>query len=563
MPNARSQHAATGRLRHCLVVTTVSALAIGLAPSACSQGFMVKPMVIELTSPPGRQVEVAVHFTNMNPEGSIRIRADLWDVKQTLGGSWSLVESNDEATEGAIDRSCKDWLDVAQRDFDVPAGGRASIPLRITVPRRTRGFYAAAMTAMTIPKEPTPEEGKVKLGIRVRFLVPVYIHVKAPGVRERVDLKAFTLASVVEKGQATPKSAVQFIAQNAGETCPKIEGSVQVFLRVGDSWRWITRAEAPQRRVFPGCTVHLQSPLGRSLPTGEYRLDGFLRVNGRPGRRLSQIVQYEGPAGVTKLHSDVRLALEPPTVGVKTLPGATRTARVSIMNTSADTVTVRVKPVMPRALGSVCMGDLKGEDLSLHSATSIAPTEFVLAGGRERPLTVIVRMPKDWKHAYGFANLIFGAFSREGEPLGTAEGLLRVQNTTVEPKVLVKVDEPELAATEEGPWAVSALVSNVGSVDAKIAVGASVRTFIGGTVVKTDLSTDRNHLLPLGRATASGTLDVKGVEPGTYVLRVDCEEELSGEAFYREIPVVVKDIEGERVLEQIAQEDAKGEGAAE
>jgi hypothetical protein len=204
------------------------------ASPAFGQGFMVKPMKLEVSARPGETVTVPLELHNTAGDAAKPLDLSLVGVAQSSEGGWMTVEKEGEANGVP---SCLKWVNLAKQTVTVEPAQVATVDVKVTVPFNARGVYFAAITAQTRP----PEGAGVR--VVIRFLIPVIVEIQGRPERQQIELKDVVMASV-PKGPGTPGgSVITAKIDNEGRTYSRIKGSVKVmFSPTADGGR------SPRRR---------------------------------------------------------------------------------------------------------------------------------------------------------------------------------------------------------------------------------------------------------------------------------------------------------------------------
>ena len=533
------------RLKLAIAVSVMAALLA--ASPAFGQGFMVKPMKLEVSARPGETVTVPLELRNTAGDAAKPLDLSLIEIAQSAEGAWMAVEKGDKA-EGIP--SCLKWVNLAKQSVMVEPAQAATVDVKVTVPLNARGVYFAAVIAQT-----RPPEGR---GIRVvvRFLIPIIVEIQGRPERQKIELKDVVM-SAVPQGTGTPGgSVITAKIDNEGRTYSRIKGSVKVMYFLNGRWRAVSTAEIKEVGIIPGSKLALPADLGRRLPSGKYKLTGLLYVDGRRVKPLEKEIDFEGDPAVTKLAVDTALVLDPPELAIAGAPGGMRTAVLKVENASEDEVNIEAASLAPPSLRGVAMGDLKGDDLSCAEWLEVSPAKFTLRAGGKQNIRVIAKMPKaDTMQANYYGLVSLRATYADGQGAGETKTLVCVANKGVEAKPSAQAAKMTLAATEGAKYAVQARFANSGNVHFKPKCRAVIVTGQGQTVTEIELAGEEGLMLPLETREFSGEIDFEKVEPGTYALKVVMDSG-SGQGAADQMPVRVTVEKGLKVVTIIAREAA-------
>ncbi|OFV99107.1 MAG: hypothetical protein A3F68_07980 [Acidobacteria bacterium RIFCSPLOWO2_12_FULL_54_10] len=249
-------------------------------PAKAELGLALAPMRVEINIPAGSQHTDSLRLTN-DADDSVRIRTELLD--------WYMDES---MTPQFADRyaqeknfSCRDWLEVNPREFDMPATESFRVRYTIRVPAGTPdGEYHCGAGFVTLPPV-NPDQPPMGVNIAVRAVAALYIIVGNPS--SDPVLKDFSL-------RALPDGTWQAVTrmENLGLRHFRTSG----FLEIQNSdGQLVDRLEYPPIPVLPKRVQTFPIPLKTVLAPGTYILRSQVDVG------LPEVL--EGSA---------RLVVEPP-----------------------------------------------------------------------------------------------------------------------------------------------------------------------------------------------------------------------------------------------------------
>ena len=491
-------------------------LCMVMAGEAYGQGFMVKPMRIEVAPAPGRQIAIPVEIQNTAGDGARDIELRLVELSQGVEGGWRLIKP-DSGEDVSRLYSSVSWASLPVDRISIAPLQAATISVRVNVPADAKGAYFAGLIAETpLPADP---QGIV---VRVRFLIPLIVEIAGRPVRQQVSLANVEMSRVDAIGATPGSTRASLVIVNDGRTFSRVKGKLSIESRNGDTWRLVTRLDVPERSIIPGVTLELGDDIKRRLPTGTYRLKGELSVD---GRRLPQIVKevdFTGDASADAVAFDTALLLEPLSVSMDVLPGATRTTTVAIANPGTDPIRVSMESVTPVGMLGVEMGQIRGIDLSAQPWTEIRPAEFTIRPGGRQNVRVISRIPEDGvQYPNYYASLVLKGLYSDGQSAGETRSTLHLANARGESRADAMVDQLSIS---EGPtptqYIIQSRIANIGNVHILPLARAFLLTPQGRQIVVTALAGDDGMILPLGKRTYGAEIDLTGVEPGYYALRV-------------------------------------------
>jgi len=512
--------------------------------SASAQGFMVKPMRMDIVAPPGRMIEVPLQIRNTAGSEVRAIDLRLAELSQNAAGGWRLAEG-DAADEVVASYSSLAWTTLSQQRAEIAPLEPAEIVLRLQVPANARGAYFAAIVAETpMPEDPTG------VFVRVRFVIPVIVEIEGRPVRQQVALDDVVMvyAEGAEGNPATTTAGLR--VTNQGRTFSRVKGRVAVERQSGERWRPVTRFDLRERPIIPGLSLDLGQDLERRLPSGTYRLRGELSVDGRRIAPLEKEIVFEGDPNIDALAYDTALILEPAVIDMSILPGATRTTAIRIQNPGSDPVKVSAASSTPQSLIGVELRNVTGSMLSAAPWTEVVPAEFTIRPGGRQNIRVISRVPKQGVHfPHYYADLTLSGTYADGQSAGETRSMVHLAHAGAESVVGGAVETMSLAeADDPGQFFAQLRFANLGNTHVTPAVRLFLLNAQGGQMRNTPLAGEEGLLLPLAKRTFSGSLDLKNIEPGYYALRG-----------------VIDVGDGKRVVGQrvVRVDEPQGEGAAE
>ncbi|MGI5819710.1 MAG: hypothetical protein ACOX9R_16625 [Armatimonadota bacterium] len=501
-----------------LALVAVALMALSYVP-ACAQGFMVKPMIVELTPSPGDAIRTSIEIHN-NIGQTQRIQVRARELTQASGGAWQ-ASAPENAPAGG--RSALEFMEVSAEELTLAAreGGRVDLTFR--VPQRARGFYGAALLINSTPPDTAP--GAVAMV--VQFLIPIIVQIEGRPARENIAIADLDMRFIrggtraVAPGQTRefpPTTEVGMVIANAGETLGRVSGELTVSGKVDDTWRQVARIDLRQRSLIPGGEFTMTSDIGRRLPSGEYRLSATMRLGGRFAGRQERIIEFEGDPEIRTLMTDVPLMMDD-IVQVEAARGGTRSTSFVIENPTNDEVHVATAVDVPRGLRGVALGELDGQELSAAGWVEINPESFRLRGGTSRTVRVISRAPADLPgHPNYYADLHIGAFYPDGQSAGRWKTIVHAKVPGAESSPAAKLENILVSQVEDG-YAVTAQFANVGDVHTRPSCEARLRG-ADAVELRAQMDSQTTIALPLAIMEWSGNLPLAGVRPGRYTLEV-------------------------------------------
>lgn len=488
---------------------------LGLVAEAHAQGFMVKPMRVEVAPTPGQTIDIPVEIRNTAGEGVRNIELRLVELSQAADGGWRMIEPGSGEDLSSLHSSVP-WSSLAASEIAIDPMHAGEALVHLNVPSNARGAYFAGLVAET--PQPANAQG---ITVRVRFLIPLIVEIAGRPVRQQVALADVAMNRVAGVGATPSTTTAGLVIANEGRTFSRIKGKLSVERLNGDKWRLVTRLDLAERSIIPGVTLQLGSDLGRRLPSGTYRLKGELLVDGRRLPPLEKQIEFIGDPGADSMAYDTALVLEPEAVTMDVVPGATRTTTVTITNPGSDPVNVSMASSTPAGMVGVEAGKLRGIDLSAEPWTEIRPAEFTIRPGGRQKVRVISQIPKDGiLHPNYYASLVLEGTYADGQSAGQTRSLLHLANAREASSQQGVVEQLALSeGASPTQYIVQARLANIGDVHIQPIARAFLLTAQNEQVRAVPLTGDEGMLLPLGKRTYGAELDFAGVEPGYYALR--------------------------------------------
>ena len=512
-----------------IVMSTAFLLSTGTAFGQYGN-FTVSPMKVEAKITPGKQINTMVNIQNLDTESSHIIDLTLVELTQSKLGEWMIIDPNlvgdPNAAEFGFDvrrlSSCRTWIRMTKNLVTIGPSQQVPIEVTIRVPPRKHGFHTAGILATVRPRPDMPQ-----MPLSVRFLIPVVIEIETRAVRPKIAAThvglLFQEASRV--GPATTIATMRI--ENTGGTLSQLMPLTRLYAYSKKHWHIITTTDFEPIRIIPGAILELQADVGRSLPTGRYKIRGELYVDGRRTKPIETEFEFNGDPSITKVLADAPLDLKPLDMTIDCNPGSLRSQTITIYNASDETVHIQTASGLPPALQMVVKDDLniKGADLDCTNWLQITPQNFTLPGGGGRQnVQVVANLPTGATHPCYYSLLALWATYPDGQKAGfkTANIFLNNNQIMLEPEAIGLYVQPQ--ELSESNYLITAKFRNPKvihftprSVRAGLipTQGAEAMTI---PRISTYLSGDPSPMLPFEDRTFSGTLDLSMVPAGQYFL---------------------------------------------
>ncbi|MBC8472796.1 MAG: hypothetical protein H8D56_25320 [Planctomycetes bacterium] len=550
----RKQNVAQNHLAFAIIIVMSMFVSGG---SAFGQ-IVVQPMRMDLPLMPRQQFQTSLSFQSFDPNETYELDITVVDLTQTEDGQWEIIEPNDTTFDRSGLSSCKSWISLASNYVSAAPMGAAGVTVDIKVPIRTRGFYAAGI----IPSV-RPRAGMSKIiGINVRFLVPVLIDIQGRPMRHEIKLKNMALEPVNANRERPASTNVIMSIDNNGGTRSHLKGFAQIKGFLDGHWREITTAEFTAASIIPGAKLKLKANV-KSLPPGNYRVGGWLYVDGRRDQRITDEFAFAGDPSIIKVATDAPIDLLPGSISINSLPGATRVEVIKVYNASDETVNVEAAVRLPQSLNGVAFGDMKGNDLDCTGWLEFEPKQFSLRSRAQQSIRIISKMPNNISELIPcyYAVLGFVSTYADGQSGGVTTAPISVanQNITVDPYIYGMTLKPALKDGME--YYVIARYGNFGRIHfTPLGCRAAIVDSLGAPVAVAALTSRKTDMmLPFEARDYSGVIDISRIPEGVYRLAAELRHGLElAEKTDKQIGIRVMAQGGQKVME-VLQVDNLGE----
>ena len=551
----RKQNVAQNHLAFAVII----AMSIFVSGGSAFGQFVVQPMRMDLSLMQKHRFQTSLSFQSFDPNEVHDIDITVVDLTQTEDGQWQIIEANDTTFDRSSLSSCKSWISTASNYVSIDPMNAAGVTVNIKVPPRTRGFYAAGIIPSLRPRGDTPK----RLGISVRFLIPVFIDVQGRPMRHEIKLKNMSLEPVNAFASRPASTNVIMGIDNNGGTRSHVKGFARIKGFLDGHWREITNAEFTAISIIPGAKLKLRANIGKTLPPGKYKVGGWLYVDGRRDQRISNEMDFAGDPSIKKVATDVPIDLLPGSVSINSIPGATRVKAIKIYNASDETINVQAAVRLPQSLNGVAFGDLKGNDLDCTGWLEFEPKQFSLRSRSQQTIRIISKMPNNVSELIPcyYALLGFVTSYADGQSGGVTTAPISVsnQNINVDPYIYGMTLRPALKGGTE--YYVVARYGNFGRIHfTPRGCRAAIVSDTGEPMAVAALTSRKtNMILPFEARDYSGVIDISRVPVGVYRLAAELRHgpELS-EKTDKQIGIRVMAQGGKKVIE-VLQVDNLGE----
>lgn len=220
-------------------------------------GIAMSPMRIEIKVTPGDQFTDALRITN-DADDTIRARGELLD----FAIDSAMTPQFEESIESEASYSCRDWLQLNPREFELKAAETIRARYTIRVPAGTpEGEYhcGAGYTSLpTINKNPT----QMGVQIAVRAVAAFYVYVGEPKSAPKLNGIAIKAAP---EGQLIAEAMIE----NQGQRTFRVAGFMEIKDATG---KLVERLDYPTIPVLPRRVQPFPLELKTPLAPGKYSL---------------------------------------------------------------------------------------------------------------------------------------------------------------------------------------------------------------------------------------------------------------------------------------------------
>ncbi len=525
------------------------------AIKAESQGLNVRPMKLDIPVEPGKRYQTDIELRNTT-DAPIIVDIQLVDLSQHYNGRWKIIsdESNDEINESF---SCKEWLnfdpnfvDISTEDniYSINLDPLEMKPIRVSmeIPRNSRGTHGAGIIAQT--RKPRNNAG---INIILRFLIPVFLDIKGTFVRKQIDILDTFIIVETDKETNSQNEFIVVDFINSGHTMPKISGAVTLFRNLNKRWVRITELNMPSKPIIPGVTVALFQKCPRRLPSGKYRIDCHMKVDGKRLRLYRKELDYIGDPSVgSNIVSDASINLEPTQLILEGIPGSTRSSYLTLNNLSEDDINVICKVEIPKSLEGISHEDIQGKELSCHLWTKTTQEKFQIKSNSKRRIPIIISFPKN-SSVKPFYYCIFNviAYYLDGQFASKSESLIIVKNKKLESKPNLVFGNISITENNENKYDMLVECENLGNMHLNVKCKCFLKKTFSMNVIKEIemFNEDKSFILPMNKISFYGTLDPTDIDVGDYIISLDSEFEDS--KISKDLPITVLNKDNNKCIE--------------
>jgi len=514
-----------------------------LAGSSAFGQIVVQPMKLVIPVPPGRRVPVELMVENTTRDTPQTVDLRVADVTQDANAVWQAIEPDAQVTDGPngakivdvgtdvapnpVDisklRSCQSWLRLVRNQVEIRPLNRVPIQVIIDVPAGTRGYYCAALLAQTL-LGPQEIQG-IMSNVVLEFVVPIIVEVQGRPEKQNVELTDVGLEFRPQDESNEAATLVTLSVNNNGGTYSVLKGYARIWGKLAGHWRKLTDVEFPSDvSMIPGVQFRLKTNVGCALGAGDYRVQGYLFVDGAEGADITKELAFKGDPRVRgPVKGTGALDLDPREVILESSPGQTRTASLLVVNASDEAVTVDVATGLPDVMVDKAYMDMRGDQFDCAPWLEVTPTQFTLDGHQRINLRIISRMPDDVANPNYYAMIRLHAKHADGQEAGKTDSRVCIQNRKAPGNIRVEGQPVRLAELAPSRYAVTAVFGNYGNTHVQPTCRAMLSAVPSNEIIRrfnlsNDILSQSGLMLPLETRTFRGVIDVAGVPAGSYRL---------------------------------------------
>lgn len=530
-----------------------------LMSSSAFADFMVQPITIRKQVHPGRQVQIEFRLENLSADSTEQVFLKLAELTQDRQGIWDDVDPNDPSNTVDVSklRSCRGWLKYDVASVVVDPLQFVPVTIVANIPAGTRGYYFAALVAETAPRQTEIDGPYGGALVGLQYIVPIILEVQGLPLQHDVritDVGLEYLPATLDRPTAAV-SAWMNIA-NFGSTYSHLQGMLRVQQEVGGNWRRVGDLKLSPCGIIPGVSLKLTQDVGTMLPSGKYKVDGYLYVDGRRGSAYSNELDFQGDRRIVDPRTLAPIDLDKENLFIDVVPGGSRGGAVMVTNVSENPVTVRMEFVSPAHMCNMISGrQVRGDDLSCAAWANVMPMEFTLQRYARRSVNVNLKVPAaatDYSNYYGTLN--FHTTFADGSSAGTRTVDVCVTNTRVPATPLIdKVLFTLSESITPGRYIATATFSNGGVTYCEPRCRGLVTGQGGAKIYQflMEASDEPGVFLPFEKRTFSGVLDVAEIPVGDYrltaiLVRADAQDQSVADDSQNQVIITVYEEGGQK-----------------
>lgn len=253
-----------------------------IATRADSMGLLVSPAQVGLVGKAGSTVSGIISVSSSRREQT-QVRISLADFVRDLDGKVHEIP----ATEAK--RSCKQWLEIDQREFTSPESGTVPLVVSAKISENASGSYWALVNIEAVPAAVDRRtERAVGIQIIPRIAIPVVITVSGT---ENISVRA-------EEVHVTPQSDgvdTYVIIRNDGNTAILLSGALVLERGSGNDSEEVASVDVNPITSLPGTSVKVKGLIPWKGDPSGLQAHAYLRYGPNPEQTLEAVTRI--PAG--------------------------------------------------------------------------------------------------------------------------------------------------------------------------------------------------------------------------------------------------------------------------
>jgi hypothetical protein len=541
----------------------VIAVVLSISSSVFGQ-FVISPLKLDdLKLQTGKSIHKPLYVENMTSQLIDQVDLSIVDVVQDANGTWTPVQPQDPNVDWTTIRSCAKWMTLDKASLRLPPYQKGTFTLTVTAPPRVQGHYYAAITAKAILPAGSVEGYKTAVGME--YIIPILIEIQSRPMRNEVELAGVGLEFRPQTSSGDPAATMATLGvTNKGGTFCRLQGYIRVSNWWGGHWRRITESQFSDIGILPGNKLLLKRDVGRALPKGTYKIEGFLVVNGiRTDQIQNGEFQFDGdPRTPPVNHGESALDFDPRELKLDAVPNSWKSGKIQIVNATDESVTVNVDVTLPQHLNALVQTDpntgrkITSEEYGCNKWTTVEPSQFQLGPYGRQSLFVKVNIPET---ATGlpnyYADLSLRTQFPDGQPAGIAKGrVCVVMKKTPGAPLLTVAGAVSLSELSPTKFLLFARTTNMGTRHALpncyVAVLTPTSEIVQRIAMSSEMYEQGGIQLPLEPRNFSGVLDIAGLKAGQYVLGVSLETE-GYSAQQSQTGLIIKESGGVKTAESV------------
>ncbi|MEN6575248.1 MAG: hypothetical protein ABFD90_02810 [Phycisphaerales bacterium] len=536
-----------------------------LAGSSAFADFLVQPIIIKKDVHPGKRVPIEFKVENLSRDTTELVSLKLTDLSQNIHGIWKEVDPNDPNNTVDVSklRSCKSWLTIDLESVTVDPYQVAPVHLMATIPPGTRGFYFAALVAETAPRQTVIDGPFGGALVGLRYIVPVVLQSQAgTPVQHAITVTDVGLEYYEATLERPTASVVAWMnVTNNGGTYSRLQGVLRVQQEVGGNWRRVADMKLSPCGIIPGVSLKLTQDVGTVLPSGKYRVEGYLYVDGRRGSGYSNEFDFVGDRRIVDPRTIAPIDLDKENLFIDVVHGASRGGSIQVTNVCEDPVTVNLEFMLPAHMRNLVNGrNIKGDDLGCADWVRLMPEEFLLPRYSRRNVNVNVKVPAtatDYSNYYGTLRIHTTYADGSSAGMKTVNVCLTNTKATATPQIDTELFTLSQSITP-GRYIATSTFANGGVTYCDPRCRGIVTGDAGAKVAQflMESSGQASVFLPFEKRTFSGVLDVAEIPVGFYrltaaLVKAEAQDQMISEEAQNQIIIEVYEEGGQKAARSV------------